>query len=171
MPRPNRNRTVGSERTLAQRITFERERKRWTYENLAQRMTTVGCPIQKSAIYKIEQGDPPRRVTVDELVALANVFNLSLDELLERPEQVLSRKAKSLIAQWGDARDALGVASTTLEQAEAAVVEFVRANPDSRAAMEAALGDYARILGYPDVDEAAAYWSAKFRGVPAVGER
>jgi len=45
-------------------------------------MTTAGCPINQSAVNKIEQGDPPRRVTVDELVAFAKVYELEIEDLL-----------------------------------------------------------------------------------------
>lgn len=44
-------------------------------------MTDAGCPIQGSAIYKIEKADPPRRITVDELVAFATVFETSAVDL------------------------------------------------------------------------------------------
>jgi transcriptional regulator with XRE-family HTH domain len=100
MPRPNRGRSIASETNLAKRIAYERERRDLSYEGLAAQMTEHGCAIQGSAIYKIEKGDPPRRVTVDELVALARVFELpTVDELLTPVGLIEQREAKELVAE------------------------------------------------------------------------
>lgn len=81
MPKTN-TRPRGPEADLASRIAMEREHRGMSAVDLARRMTERGCPIHASAINKIEQGVPPRRITVDELVALAQVFGLELEELL-----------------------------------------------------------------------------------------
>lgn len=104
MPRPNLARSIASEAKLAKRIAHEREDRGLSYEGLAKLMTDAGCAIQGSAIYKIEKGDPPRRVTVDELVALARVFEAgSIDEMLTPVELVERRQAQKLIAELGAA--------------------------------------------------------------------
>ena len=90
MPRPNEQRAIHSEAGLARRIAFEREARGWTLDGLAKRMTDVGCPIHSSAIYKIESNDPPRRITVDELVGFSRVLGIPVEELLLPPEQVLN---------------------------------------------------------------------------------
>jgi hypothetical protein len=82
MPRPNRQRSVHAEAQLAQHIVVERDRLGWTNESLAKRMTDLGCPIRDSAIYKIEKGEPRRRITVDELVGFALAFDMSVIDLL-----------------------------------------------------------------------------------------
>ena len=82
MPRPNKDRTINSEADLAKRISEERLRRGWTFDGLASRMTDAGCAIKGSAIYKIEKGSPPRRVTVDELVGFARVFETPIERLL-----------------------------------------------------------------------------------------
>lgn len=99
MPRPNQPRSLQSEANLALRIAHEREARGWTYEGMAKRMTDVGCAIQSSAIYKIEKGDPPRRVTVDELVAMSAVLGIDLPELLLPMEVVQSREQVALVEQ------------------------------------------------------------------------
>ncbi len=94
MPPRNPGRSLFSEEGLAQRIAQERERRGWTYDGLAKRMTEVGCPINQSALYKIEKGTkakdgqpgPARRITVDELVALAQVFETTPEDLLLPPD-------------------------------------------------------------------------------------
>ena len=82
MPRPNPLRSLDSEDNLARRIAYERERRGWTYESTAKRMTDAGCPIQGSAIYKIEKGNPRRRISVDELVAFSTIFDAEISDLL-----------------------------------------------------------------------------------------
>jgi len=89
VPRPNPLRTLASgEENLASRIARERQRRGWSYEGTAARMTQAGCPIQGSAIYKIEKGSPRRRVSVDELVAFAEIFEITLPGMLEPADPV-----------------------------------------------------------------------------------
>ena len=101
MPRPNQGRAILSEDGLAQRIAHERARcsPPMTYESLAKRMTDHGCPIQPSAIYKIEKGTPRRRITVDELVALSRVFDIPVEELLLPPDLVNGEELRRLHAE------------------------------------------------------------------------
>jgi len=82
-----------SEENLARRVAYERERRGWSYEGTAARMTVVGCAVQGSAIYKIEKGSPRRRISVDELVAFANIFELELPDLLIPPELLADEQA------------------------------------------------------------------------------
>lgn len=96
MPRPMKGRQMFAEAHLAQRIAVEREARGWSYDGLAERMKGVGCNIHASALYKIEKGSPPRRVTVDELVALSQVFNLGMTELVADPRHFLSERAARL---------------------------------------------------------------------------
>lgn len=86
MPRPNPRRVMFSEDHLAARVTIERERRGWTLEGLAKRMTDAGCPLASSAVFKIEQGKPRRRIVVDELTAFSRVFGIPVDHLLLDPD-------------------------------------------------------------------------------------
>jgi len=99
VPRPNPPRSLQSEENLARRIAYERDRRGWTYEGIAKRLTNVGCPIQGSAIYKIEKGTPRRRISVDELVAFAKVFDVSTTDLLIPLELIAEHEALDLIAE------------------------------------------------------------------------
>ncbi len=104
MPRPNRPRTVAAEDNLARRIAFEREARGWTYDGTAKRMTNLGCPIQSTAIYKIEKGEPRRRISVDELVAFARVFELDVEELLIPVDVALNDAARAYLEGFRDAQ-------------------------------------------------------------------
>ena len=99
MSRPNKPREVYAENYLAARIISERETRGWSLEGLAKRMTAAGCAINQSAIYKIEQGQPRRRITVDELVAFSRVFGLPLDDLLTDPVLWRARQIAPLLEE------------------------------------------------------------------------
>src|SRR5450631_3569321 len=114
--RPNKPRKVNAESHLADRIASERKSRGWSLEGLAKRMTDAGCAIDQSAIFKIEQGKPRRRINVDELVdelvVFSRVFAVPLDELLLAPEHAVSREVTRLVLQWSKAADPLIEAQT-----------------------------------------------------------
>jgi transcriptional regulator with XRE-family HTH domain len=97
MPRPRRSTLIGGEETLACRIAHERERRSWSYEALARHVTDAGVPVAGSALHRIEKGSPRRRVTVDELLALADVFEVSVEELLMPVELVRKERAQQVL--------------------------------------------------------------------------
>ncbi|KAA1422496.1 helix-turn-helix domain-containing protein [Mumia zhuanghuii] len=107
MARPNLARSIDAEANLARRIERERNRRGLSYEALSKDMTAIGCSINASSIYKIEKGDPPRRVTVDELVALTRVFETTMEDLLTPVEVLDQRRAQELLASIDTAEDAL----------------------------------------------------------------
>lgn len=97
MPKTTRGRTREEERIVAQRILDERERRRWSRERLAAAMADAGCPLHASAIYKIENADPPRRITLNEFLAFAAVFEMDPAELLLPPTPPDDRRVNELI--------------------------------------------------------------------------
>lgn len=96
MPRSNPPRAVFAEANLARRIAIERQRRGWTYEKLAGKLGDVDCTIQVSALHKIEKSDPPRRITVDELVAFSKVFGLPLNDLVADSSTLIPSRAFDL---------------------------------------------------------------------------
>lgn len=104
MPRPNPLRPLRGEANLARRIAFERQRAGMSTEGLAKRMTDLGCPINQSAIWKVENGDPPRRITYDEAIAFAEVFGIPLEDLAVPPEVMADQTAIQLIDDYQRAR-------------------------------------------------------------------
>jgi transcriptional regulator with XRE-family HTH domain len=139
MPRPNQPRSIASEHALARRIANERERRGWSYDGLASRMTKAGCAIQSSAIYKIEKSDPPRRITVDELVAFAEVFAVPVQDLLLPPEIAAKRQLVGLLTDWEIARRRSAEAKDVEETAWGALTDYVSGNPEVEGALEASL--------------------------------
>jgi transcriptional regulator with XRE-family HTH domain len=98
----------------AERITREREGRELSYEALAKFMNDQGCPLAGSAIYRIEKGDPPRHITVDELVAFANVFDTTVPDLLAPMELVRKEKARELVERTLSVWRALPAATSEL---------------------------------------------------------
>ncbi|MFZ1410591.1 MAG: helix-turn-helix transcriptional regulator [Micropruina sp.] len=105
MARPNPKRSIGFEANLARRIATEREARRMSYGKLARLMTAAGCPIQSSSLYKIENSEPRRRITVDELQALSMVFLIPVEDLLRPIELVKQERANELARRMSSAHD------------------------------------------------------------------
>jgi transcriptional regulator with XRE-family HTH domain len=120
MSRLNRLRSIGGEANLARRIERERGNRGLSYDALAKRLTAAGCSISGSAIYKIEKADPPRRITVDELVALAQVFETTVEDLLIPVEVLDQERAKELLKDLDQAGsgfvDAIGYLLNTYNE-------------------------------------------------------
>lgn len=117
MPRPNPGRSLRTERDLARRITHERERLGMSYAGLGERMTRAGCPINQSALYKIEKGVPPRGISVSELVALSDVFGVPVQDLLLPVDLVLTARTSELLSEWDEAVIDAREASSRVEEA------------------------------------------------------
>lgn len=99
MPRPNPTRSIASEAALAARIAYVRKDRGLGVDALAKLMTAEGCAITGSAIFRIEKGDPPRKITVDELIALSRVFDMEPSELLVPLELVQQKRAQEIAAE------------------------------------------------------------------------
>ena len=102
-----------------------------TYEGLAARMTRAGCPINASALYKIEKADPPRRITVDELVSLRKVFEMELADLVVDPYIAASGKLRVLFEATLDAHDAASQAYDLLEETAATLRDYAKGQPET----------------------------------------
>ena len=121
MARQNRPRSMGREDYLAERVAELRHSSLppMSYETLAKRMAEVGCPIQPSALHRIEKGTPRRKVSVDELVAFSEVFGKSIQDLISKPQGELDEQVQEALAtyvaehmDWQHARDRLTAAQT-----------------------------------------------------------
>lgn len=60
-----------------------REHHRWSYREVEERLAQAGRAIPVLELSAIDTGE--RHVDVDDLVALATVFELSMEELLQPP--------------------------------------------------------------------------------------
>lgn len=160
MPRPNPHRSIASEQSLARRIAYERESRGMSYDGLALRMSKAGCPINASALYKIEKADPPRRITVDELVALSRVFGVPIADLLEPPERLLSKELLGLLRDMANAADDTLRANDAYKASMARLGDFVLAHPETMEQLEQtgiSISDLVEMLRQIDEEEDARY--------------
>lgn len=132
MPRPSRLRSVEGEANLARRIQRERTYRGMSYETLAKAMTDAGCKTQGSALFRVEKGDPPRRITVDELIALATVFDVSVENLLTPVEVLRTQRGQELLKQIEQGTTDLGEVSVRLLNAFIEYFELAAYEPDMR---------------------------------------
>ncbi len=148
MSRPNKPRSIAGELSLARRIAYEREQRGWSLEGLAKRMTDAGCAINQSAIYKIEKGDPPRRITVDELIALGRVFGMPLEDLVVDPDLEASRELRRLCEDLMAVEDEAAALMGRLDAAKAAIEDYAQAHSEAVAIVEKFLKPDPQALRY-----------------------
>jgi transcriptional regulator with XRE-family HTH domain len=141
VPRVNPNRSLANEENLARRIAHEREARGWSYEGIAERLTRAGYPIHASAVFKIEKGKPARRVTVDELVGFATVFEIPIGDMLEPMATVIDRAALELLRSIDMRINMIGGSTAGIQRdlAEFAALEHV--SPEISDRLHALLSD------------------------------
>jgi transcriptional regulator with XRE-family HTH domain len=101
----------GPDEWAAWRVHHERERLDLSQGELARQVTAAGAPMQQQAIWKIENGTPPRKISYGEAIALCKVFGIKdIAELGRPPEEVVSgyvHEIKFLLRNWRDDTDLL----------------------------------------------------------------
>jgi transcriptional regulator with XRE-family HTH domain len=99
-PRPS-----GAEDRIAWRLRWERERRGWSTAEVARRMAAAGTPVSQTAVWKIENGNPRRTISVDEALALAKIFGVrSIEDLTRPPQELVSDRLR----QWASDLDSIG---------------------------------------------------------------
>lgn len=79
-----KRKAVGTENLVGQNIVLLRKRKHMKQTDLLAQLQTRGIDINQSALSDIEGQN--RKVSDRELLALADIFNVSLDVLFAPPE-------------------------------------------------------------------------------------
>lgn len=139
---PRRVPVVGlrsTEENLARRIEWERKRRGWSGEGLAERMRRVGYPLRQSAIWKIENGRPRRRISLDEANAFASVFDLALDELVRPPGAVAFEHVNGLLKEYLAVSLTMTQVQEDLDAIRGQLVEALGAYPEVAADIRAGL--------------------------------
>jgi transcriptional regulator with XRE-family HTH domain len=121
-----------SEENAAERVRLERERRGWSTGELAKRMTEAGYPINQSSVWRIESGEPRRRINLNEAIGFAKVFDLSLEDFLgpsTSPEEKIMQELAEHVVQ-GYRLAAQGAEFTT--KALAAAEKYCQDFPHNR---------------------------------------
>ncbi|WP_369391805.1 helix-turn-helix domain-containing protein [Streptomyces sp. CG1] len=133
-----------SEGNIAARVAMEREVRGWSTTELADRVTKAGVRMNQTAVWRIENGNPRRRINVDEAIGFARVFELPLEELMSPPLEGIDLEGRRLVQEAVEAFYESRDAQDRLHRAVVATAEYIEAHPDgSRAIHEQCL----RLMG------------------------
>jgi transcriptional regulator with XRE-family HTH domain len=83
------------------RLRHERTRRGWTQAQVAEKLAEAGVVLHPSAIAKMETRDTerPRMITLNEAMAIARIFELSIDQMFKAAPSEF-RELSSLCHQW-----------------------------------------------------------------------
>ncbi|WP_405822940.1 helix-turn-helix transcriptional regulator [Streptomyces sp. NBC_00838] len=124
-----------SEGNAAARVALEREVRGWSTIELAERVTKAGVKMNQTAIWRIENGEPRRRINLDEALALSRVFELPLEELMSPPLEGLDAGVRRLVQEAVEAYFETRDAQDRLHGAVIAIAQHIEAQPDSSRAI------------------------------------
>lgn len=111
------------ESNLARRVQAERVRRGWSLSDLARRMTAAGYALHPSAIHKIEKGT--RRITLNEAVVYAQVFELTLGAMLLDPGVLATKEGLRLWKKYEHAQERYTAARRELESIESELLDLI----------------------------------------------
>lgn len=124
-----------SEGNAAARIALEREVRGWSTTELADRMTKAGVTMNQTAVWRIENGKPRRKITLDEALGFSRVFEIPLEELMSPPQEGIDldgrRAVQEAVEAFYEARDA----QDRLHDAVVAITHYLQTHPDSSTAL------------------------------------
>lgn len=124
-----------SEGNVAARVALEREVRGWSTTELAERVTKAGVKMNQTAVWRIENGEPRRRINLDEALAFARVFELPLEELMSPPLEGLDVDSRRLVQEAVEAFYEAREARDRLHHAVVAISDHIKAHPDSSRAI------------------------------------
>ncbi|MDH6123176.1 helix-turn-helix transcriptional regulator [Kitasatospora sp. GP82] len=120
-----------SEGNAAARVALEREVRGWSTTELAARMTKAGVPMNQTAVWRIENGNPRRKITLDEALGFARVFELPLEELMSPPLEGVDIEGRRVVQEAVEAFYEARDAQDRLHHAVVAIADYIAAHPDS----------------------------------------
>lgn len=126
----DRRQRLEGEENVARRIKMEREARGWSTATLAERLTEAGYPLNQSAVWRIESGEPRRRVNLDEAIGFAKVFDISLDNLVGPPEIAANAHVKRLLADFAESWQKSVASRKEMDRARDALDAYGRAHPN-----------------------------------------
>lgn len=103
----------GDEAHVARRVRTLREAREWSQIELAERMTELGNPMNKSSIWRIENPDSKagrRGITIGEAIGLARAFETTLAELLLPDDAIHDVEGWSAVIRAAEALNSVRLA-------------------------------------------------------------
>ncbi|MFF9013439.1 helix-turn-helix domain-containing protein [Streptomyces sp. NPDC014870] len=118
------------EDNAAKRIKAERENRGWSTTTLSDRLNEAGYEMNPSAVWRIENGK--RRINLDEAIGFAEVFGVSLSNLVGPPALAAAGRAMELIDTVVAANAAAQRAQHAARRATAELAAYLDEHPDIR---------------------------------------
>ncbi|WP_455353800.1 helix-turn-helix domain-containing protein [Streptomyces sp. SYSU K217416] len=118
------------EDNAARRIKAERENRGWSTTTLSGRLNEAGYEMNPSAVWRIENGK--RRINLDEAIGFAEVFGVSLSNLVGPPALAAAGRAMELIDTVVAANLAAQRAQHAWRRATGDLAAYLDENPDIR---------------------------------------
>jgi transcriptional regulator with XRE-family HTH domain len=87
---------LGGAADVGLRVARLRGERGLTYRELEEATASAGNRVSASTLWRIENGDPPPKVSVDDLVTLCRVFDVTPDDMLTSADEIDRREAKRL---------------------------------------------------------------------------
>ncbi|WP_329356699.1 helix-turn-helix transcriptional regulator [Streptomyces anulatus] len=116
------------EDNAARRISVERVKRGWSTTALSDRLNEAGFDMNPSAVWRIENGK--RRINLDEAIGFAEVFGVSLSNLVGPPTLAAAGRAMELIDAVVASHLAAQRAQRTYRQATDALSDYLAEHPD-----------------------------------------
>ncbi|MEU9608716.1 helix-turn-helix transcriptional regulator [Streptomyces sp. NPDC048057] len=118
------------EDNAAKRIRGERDRRGWSTTTLSDRLNEAGYEMNPSAVWRIENGK--RRINLDEAIGFAEVFGVSLSNLVGPPALAAAGRAMELIDTVVAANLAAQRTQHAYVRATGELVSYLDEHPDIR---------------------------------------
>ncbi|WP_086829408.1 helix-turn-helix transcriptional regulator [Streptomyces sp. NRRL B-24572] len=118
------------EDNAAKRIKAEREQRGWSTTTLSDRLNEAGYEMNPSAVWRIENGK--RRINLDEAIGFAEIFGVSLSNLVGPPALAAAGRAMELIDTVVAANAAAQRAQHAYRRVNAELIAYLDEHPDIR---------------------------------------
>ncbi|MFJ2578432.1 helix-turn-helix domain-containing protein [Kitasatospora aureofaciens] len=132
----SKNPRLAGEENAARRLKMERESRGWSTAEVARRMSETGFPINQSSVWRIESGEPPRRINLDEAIGFAKIFDITLAELVGPSGGAVSAKMLHLFEIFQEAANRAQDALDEMDTAESALYAYADQHQDAYEAID-----------------------------------
>ncbi|MFG2224503.1 helix-turn-helix transcriptional regulator [Streptomyces sp. NPDC048644] len=127
---PGESLVLRGEENVAVRIKLEREARGWSTNAVSDRLNEAGYEINPSAVWRIE--NRKRRVNLDEAIGFAELFGISLENLVGPPRLAAHARAMELVEDIRLRYREMHLANRAAAEARDALDVYLAEHPDLR---------------------------------------